>query len=347
MVTNWLSRALRWSRGPGHGTVIAAPGQQHQGRQGDRAARPAGAVEHPHVGLADRHPLAAAHHPGVGEQPLALAGLEQVELVLDGQDRGVGIRQGEGRETRGHVGQGADQAAVEIAVLLGQRRPKPDAEHAASRRDGLEPGADQPHEALAREIVAHPRLEVRIARRPGGLGDGEIVQHGASVSAPPTKRKSIVRIAIDSFALGMDVHQIRYFIAVAEAGSFPRAAGLAFVTQPTLSSGIAKLEAELGARLFERQPRGARLSPEGHRFLPRARAILREIEGARAEFRGPRRRARLRLGILATIPLERTPPLLTRLSEQAPDIAWRYTEGSVDELDALLDAGRLDLAVTP
>ncbi len=144
----------------------------------------------------------------------------------------------------------------------------------------------------------------------------------------------------------MDVHQIRYFIAVAEAGSFTRAAGLAFVTQPTLSSGIAKLEAELGARLFERQPRGARLSPEGHRFLPRARAILREIEGARAEFRGPRRRARLRLGILATIPLERTAPLLTRLSEQAPDIAWRYTEGSVDELDALLDAGRLDLAVT-
>jgi LysR family hydrogen peroxide-inducible transcriptional activator len=144
----------------------------------------------------------------------------------------------------------------------------------------------------------------------------------------------------------MDVHQIRYFVAVAEAGSFTRAAGLAFVTQPTLSSGIAKLEAELGARLFERQARGARLSPEGHRFLPRARAILREIEGARAEFRGPRRRARLRLGILATIPLERTASLLTRLAEQAPDIAWRYAEGSVEELDAQLDAGRLDVAVT-
>jgi LysR family hydrogen peroxide-inducible transcriptional activator len=144
----------------------------------------------------------------------------------------------------------------------------------------------------------------------------------------------------------MDVHQIRYFVAVADAGSFTRAAALAFVTQPTLSSGIAKLEAELGARLFDRQPRGARLSPEGHRFLPRARAILREIEGARAEFRGPRRRARLRLGILATVPLERTAALLTRLAEQAPDIAWRYTEGTVDELDALLDAGRLDVAVT-
>ena len=71
----------------------------------------------------------------------------------------------------------------------------------------------------------------------------------------------------------MDRYLLRYFLAVAELGSFSRAAAKVNVTQPTLSVGIAKLEEQVGARLFERTTRRVSLTPAGSRFLPRARRI--------------------------------------------------------------------------
>ena len=83
----------------------------------------------------------------------------------------------------------------------------------------------------------------------------------------------------------MDRYLLRYFLAVAELGSFSKAAARVSVTQPTLSVGIAKLESEVGARLFERTTRRVSLTPAGSRFLGHARnhlvAHVFEVVGAR------------------------------------------------------------------
>src|ERR1700756_1482727 len=81
----------------------------------------------------------------------------------------------------------------------------------------------------------------------------------------------------------MELHQLRYFCAVAETGSFSRAAEQSHVSQPSLSQQILKLEDELGARLFDRLGRSIRLTDVGKTFLPRARAVLRELEAARGD----------------------------------------------------------------
>src|SRR5579862_7940109 len=81
----------------------------------------------------------------------------------------------------------------------------------------------------------------------------------------------------------MEVHQLRYFCAVSETGSFTRAAEKEQVAQPSLSQQIMKLEEELGVRLFDRLGRTVRLTGFGQVFLPRARAILGELKAAKEE----------------------------------------------------------------
>src|ERR1700680_1524834 len=81
----------------------------------------------------------------------------------------------------------------------------------------------------------------------------------------------------------MEIHQLRYFCAVAETNSFSRAALRTHVSQPSLSQQILKLEDELGARHFDRLGRSVRLTEIGRTFLPRARAVLRELEAAKGD----------------------------------------------------------------
>ncbi len=79
--------------------------------------------------------------------------------------------------------------------------------------------------------------------------------------------------------------RLRYFALVAEHGTFTEAARRAHLSQPALTSAIAKLEDEMGARLFVRGPRGARLTAEGRALLPRAHAALAAVEDGRRAVR--------------------------------------------------------------
>ena len=90
----------------------------------------------------------------------------------------------------------------------------------------------------------------------------------------------------------MNLRQLEYFVAIAEEGSFTRAAERLLVAQPSLSQQIAALEAEVGGPLLERLPRGIRLTSAGESFLADARAAIGHADGAR-------RAARMALGLQA------------------------------------------------
>ncbi len=79
----------------------------------------------------------------------------------------------------------------------------------------------------------------------------------------------------------MSLAQVEYFVAVSEAGHVGRAAETLRVAQPAVSRQIRNLEDELGVRLFERTPRGMKLSPKGQVFLEHARAILDRVADAK------------------------------------------------------------------
>lgn len=139
---------------------------------------------------------------------------------------------------------------------------------------------------------------------------------------------------------------LRYFLAVAETGNFSRAANRVSVTQPTLSAGIAKLERELGARLFDRGRQGVALTPAGSRFLVRARRIAAEYEHALVELSEITDPSLLRIGILNTIPTRFVEEWLIAHRALGSGEALEVLDGSERDITERLERGRIDLALT-
>jgi molybdenum-dependent DNA-binding transcriptional regulator ModE len=83
----------------------------------------------------------------------------------------------------------------------------------------------------------------------------------------------------------MEIHQLRYFRAVAQCGSFTRAAKREHVSQPSLSHQVMKLEDELGARLFNRKGHLVDLTPFGEAFLPKIESVLQQLQDAQTQIR--------------------------------------------------------------
>lgn len=145
----------------------------------------------------------------------------------------------------------------------------------------------------------------------------------------------------------MELHQLRYFCAVAESGSFSRAAEQAHVSQPSLSQQIMKLEDELGARLFDRLGRSVRLTDLGKAFLPRARGVLRELEAARGEVVEHKDSlgGSVTIGVIPTVAPYFLPSQLTTFSKKFPQARLTVIEEITPVLLDRLRAGTIDIAI--
>lgn len=145
----------------------------------------------------------------------------------------------------------------------------------------------------------------------------------------------------------MQLHQLRYFLAVAKRGNFSRAAQDCFVAQPSLSQQILKLEAELGETLFARNRARATLTPAGELLRERAETILREVEEARREVRdaGGELRGEVHIAALPTIAPYLLPKILQKFARRAPAVSVTVHEETTDRALRGLHHHELDLAL--
>ncbi|NIY69573.1 LysR family transcriptional regulator [Streptomyces malaysiensis] len=139
---------------------------------------------------------------------------------------------------------------------------------------------------------------------------------------------------------------MRYVVAVAETNSFTRAAERCLVVQSALSHQIARLEKELGARLFERTSRRVWLTPAGEAFLPAARQCLDAAERAAAEVAAAvgEVRGRLAVGLIPTVTAVDIPGALRDFRERYPHVRIRLRVGASDDLVEQVKEGAIDVA---
>src|SRR5262245_22865063 len=144
----------------------------------------------------------------------------------------------------------------------------------------------------------------------------------------------------------MELHQLRYVIAVAETSSFTRAAERCLVVQSALSHQIARLERELGARLFERTSRRVRLTPAGAAFLPAARQCLEAADRAAAEVAAAvgEVRGRLAVGLIPTVAAVDIPSALRDFHEQYPHVRINLRVGASEDLVEQVKEGVIEVA---
>ncbi len=145
----------------------------------------------------------------------------------------------------------------------------------------------------------------------------------------------------------MELHQLRYFVAVARTRNFSRAAERCRVAQPSLSQQIIKLEEELGERLFERTKRTVALTAAGEIFRAHAERVLDEVELAGESVRevGGLLRGRVVLGALPTVAPYYLPARLRAFSRAHPGIEVVVHEDTTDALVRAAIGKEIDLAL--
>ncbi|MFJ2193278.1 LysR family transcriptional regulator [Kitasatospora sp. NPDC087861] len=145
----------------------------------------------------------------------------------------------------------------------------------------------------------------------------------------------------------MEMHQLRYFAAVVDEGSFTAAATRLHVSQSGISTQVAKLERELGQQLLDRSGRRVHLTPAGEAVLPLAKdalATLEAIQHTAAEF-ADAVRGRVRLGMIMGCSIPPFLDVVADLGRTHPGIELSLHEGDSDLLQAQIVSGSLDLAL--
>jgi LysR family hydrogen peroxide-inducible transcriptional activator len=146
----------------------------------------------------------------------------------------------------------------------------------------------------------------------------------------------------------MEIHQLTYFVAVAETGSFSRAAERCNIAQPSLSQQIQKLEQELGEPLFDRLTRRVVLTDAGRNLLPRATSILADLQDIKHSMNqmADSSSGMLTVGFIPTIAPFVLPRVIKRFSQEFPLARLSVYEDLTESLVRELVDGKLDVGIT-
>jgi DNA-binding transcriptional LysR family regulator len=145
----------------------------------------------------------------------------------------------------------------------------------------------------------------------------------------------------------MEVHQIKYMLAIVREGNFSKAATACNVSQPSITRAIRKLEDELGGLLFERRPGHVELTQLGRTLLPRLETIYRDLLATIEEANrlNERRKQSLRLGLMCTLGPKRLIDLVRMINDRIPDLELIIEEGRAHEVIERLVADKVDVAI--
>ncbi|HEY2614255.1 MAG TPA: LysR substrate-binding domain-containing protein [Chthoniobacterales bacterium] len=143
----------------------------------------------------------------------------------------------------------------------------------------------------------------------------------------------------------LELRHLRYFLAVAEAGSFSRAADRLGISQPSVSQQLRDLENALRVSLFQRHGKRILLTSAGLIFQEHARAILRQLENFLQELSGEPRQLRgaLHVGVVPILNVALMPRLLGLFAASHPGISLTVEEISSTEIETALEDGRMDV----
>lgn len=145
----------------------------------------------------------------------------------------------------------------------------------------------------------------------------------------------------------MNLRDLKYLVALADHKHFGRAAAACFISQPTLSTQIRKLEEELGIALVERAPRRVMLTPAGRDVAERARRIVADVEEMKEAARRSRKpeAGTVRLGIFPTLAPYLLPHVVPRVRQRFPQLELLLVEEKTETILRQLREGRLDAGV--
>lgn len=145
----------------------------------------------------------------------------------------------------------------------------------------------------------------------------------------------------------MTLAELKYILAVAREGHFGRAANACFVSQPTLSVAVRKLEEELGVSLFERGTHEVRITPIGAQIIAQAQKVIEEASAIKTLAEGGRQQLKgvLRLGAIYTVGPYLFPHLIPKLHQLAPDMPLEIQEDFTGNFRNKLRQGEIDVVL--